>query len=235
MILAAGFGTRLKPLTDSKPKALVDVNGRTQLELTINRLSSFGFKDIVINVHHYADMIIDYLKKNKNFGTSIAISDERDELMDTGGGISKAAPLLNDGEPFLVHNVDIYTNLNLKSLYQAHIKSNALATLAVKSRKTSRPFLVNNNNQICGWENHITGDKIICKPDETVLTPLAFSCVQVIDPKIFPLIDTNRPFSITKFYLEIAKTENIQVFRHDNDIWLDLGSLENLELAEEYI
>ncbi|MBN1183569.1 MAG: nucleotidyltransferase family protein [Bacteroidales bacterium] len=235
MVLAAGLGTRLKPLTDNKPKALVEINGKTQLELVINRLSAFGFKDVVVNVHHYAEMIIEYLKKNNNFGSSITISDERDKLMDTGGGIFKAAKFLKDGDPILVHNVDVYTNINLISLYNSHKKSNALATLAVKKRKTSRPYLVNSRNQICGWQNILTGETKLSRPDEDGLTPLAYSCIHVVNPEIFLYMDSNEPFSITQLYLELSKTKPIEVYKHDNDIWLDLGSLDNLKIAEEYI
>ena len=158
MIFAAGLGTRLKPLTDNKPKALVEVGGKTMLELVILKLKEAGFNEIVINIHHFGQQIIDYLKANNNFGLTIHISDERDYLLDTGGGIKKATPFLMGNEPFLVHNVDIFSNVDLRQLYENHLKSGATATLLVSQRKTARYLLFNKENKLCGWHNNETGE-----------------------------------------------------------------------------
>ena len=157
MIFAAGLGSRLKPLTDNMPKALVPVAGKPMLEHVILKLKEAGFDQIVINIHHLGQQIIDFLQANNNFGVKIYISDERDYLLDTGGGIKKAALFLQGDEPFLVHNVDILSNVDLKQLYQQHVNNNALATLLVSQRQTSRYLLFNQENKLCGWRNHATG------------------------------------------------------------------------------
>ena len=235
MILAAGMGTRLQPLTLTKPKALVEVKGVPMLEIVIRRLIKYGFKDIVINVHHFAEQVISFLKERNNFGISITISDESDLLLDTGGGLLKARPLLDEGEPFLLHNVDVLTNFNLTDLYQFHLKHKPLATLAVKDRPTSRSFLINNKKELSGWKNNETGKTIIAKGIEQELTPIAFSCVHVIDPKIFNYITETGVFSITDTYLRLAKEHQIITWSHNNDVWFDLGRVANLREAEEHM
>jgi NDP-sugar pyrophosphorylase family protein len=186
MILAAGLGTRLRPLTDTRPKALVEVAGRTLLEITLNRLRTFGITEVIVNVHHFADMVIDYLKSNKNFGMRIEVSLE-DVLLDTGGGLKKAAWFFLDGsarrdsiqtdEPFLLHNVDVISNIDLRRMLQFHNEHHALATLAVQNRETSRPLLFNDHHQLCGRR---IGDKdtlipiphhgVIPRPENTVIS-----------------------------------------------------------------
>ena len=163
MIFAAGLGTRLKPITDKMPKALVEVGGKTLLERQIEELKTAGFNEIVINIHHFAQMIRDYLAANGNFGADIYLSDESDELKDTGGGIKQASSLLDDGEPFLVHNVDILSNLNLNDLYDYHLShaisnDTPLATIVVSPRKTLRYFLFDRDNNLVGWMNEQTGE-----------------------------------------------------------------------------
>jgi NDP-sugar pyrophosphorylase family protein len=235
MILAAGMGTRLQPLTLTKPKALVEVKGVPMLEIVIRRLIKYGFRDIVINVHHFAEQVIDFLEKNKNFGISIAISDESDLLLDTGGGLLKARHLLDDGEPFLVHNVDVLTNFNLIDLYQFHLQHKPLATLAVKDRPTSRSFLINDKKELCGWKNNETGKTIISKGVEQQLTPVAFSCVHVISPEIFNYLIERGVFSIIDPYLRLAQTHQIMTWAHNNDVWFDLGRVANLREAEQHM
>ena len=154
MIFAAGMGTRLKPMTDNTPKALIPINGRPMLEHVILKLKDAGFHQIVINVHHLGDQIIDFLAANNNFGVQIHISDERDYLLDTGGGIKKAAKFLQGNEPFLVHNVDIMSNVDMKKLYDCHLETNLVATLLVSKRNTSRYLLFNKESRLCGWRNH---------------------------------------------------------------------------------
>lgn len=235
MILAAGMGTRLQPLTLTKPKALVEVKGIPMLEIVIKRLIKFGFTDIIINIHHFGDQIIEFLRRNDNFGISITISDERDLLLDTGGGLLKAKDFFADGKPFLVHNVDILTNLDLGLLYEAHAKNNSLATLAVKDRHTSRSLLIGADQSLCGWKNHQSGKTIIAKGEEADLHPIAFSAVYVLNPEIFPLISEKGVFSIMDVFLRLAGMHTIQTYRHDLDFWVDLGRVENLKEAEQYI
>jgi NDP-sugar pyrophosphorylase family protein len=235
MILAAGLGTRLQPLTLTKPKALLEVNGVPMLEIIIRKLIKHGFRELIINVHHFAGQIADFLDRNNHFGISITISDETDLLLDTGGGLLKARDFFNDGQPFLVHNVDILSDINLQDLYDSHVKNRQLATLAVKDRKTSRTLLINKNHELCGWHNNQTGQTIIAKEGEEALISLAFSAIHVVSPEIFPLISEKGAFSIMDTYLRLAKNYPILTWRHDPDFWMDLGRIENLPEAGRYM
>jgi NDP-sugar pyrophosphorylase family protein len=235
MLLAAGKGTRLQPLTNTKPKALIEVDGQPLLQIIIKRLIHFGFKDIVINVHHFAEQIYEFLDDNKNFGVNITISDEQDLLLDTGGGLLKAKSLLLDGSPILVHNVDIITNLNLKDLYDFHCQSKAIATMAVKDRNTSRSLLINKEGDLCGWRNNVTGELKHARGNINELTPIAFSAVHVMSPEIFEHITETGVFSIMDVYLRLAKTHKIATFNHNSDYWLDLGRIENIEEAANFL
>jgi NDP-sugar pyrophosphorylase family protein len=234
MVLAAGMGTRLLPLTSDKPKALVDIDGTPMLEIVLKKIIRSGFNEIIINVHHFAGQILDFLKKNDNFGASIAISDETDFLLDTGGGLLKASGFFNDNKPFLVHNIDILSNINLQDLYNYHCSKKPLATLAVKERTTSRSLLINKEGELSGWHNNQTGETIISNGREADLVPIAFSAIHVMDPAIFPLIKETGKFSIMDTYLRLASTHKIQTFRHDNDFWFDIGRIENLKAAAPY-
>ncbi len=231
-ILAAGLGTRLKPITDTKPKALVEINGVTLLEITINRLIEYGFTDIVINVHHFAQQIIDFLKTKNNFGITINISDESDLLLDTGGGLKKAAKLLNDGNPVLIHNVDVVSDINLKELYNFHLNNICLATLACMKRESSRQFLINVNNELCGWQNKKNGEIKISKENISTKEPVSFCGIHVISPAIFDMITESGVFSIVDVYLRLAKKYKIVTQAYTNISWVDVGSLEKLKLAE---
>lgn len=235
MIFAAGLGTRLQPLTNNKPKALVEINGTTLLEIVINRLKLFGFNDIIINVHHFSDMIIDFLKKNNNFNINITISDESGAILDTGGGLKKAAWFFNDNKPFLVHNVDIISNIDLSEMYNNHIKSDAIATLAVKNRNSSRYFLFDENNTLCGWKNTKTKEIKITKETNSKLTLYAFSGIHVISPEIFNYITEKGKFSIIDVYLKLAATNKIMALNHDNSLWFDVGDKNKLIEASENI
>ena len=187
MIFAAGLGTRLRPLTDNMPKALVSVAGKTMLERVILKLKDAGFHDITINIHHFGSQIIDFLRTNQNFGVDIHISDERGELLDTGGGIKKARPLLESNEPFLIHNADILTDLDLNAFYHHHLESDADATLLTNHRKTSRYLLMDQDNRLCGWTNLSTGEvlpKELDYPSDHYQLQ-AFGCVHVLSPSIF--------------------------------------------------
>lgn len=183
MILAAGLGTRLYPLTKDRPKALVEYHGKTLLQIAVENLSSYGFNDIIINVHHYAEMIIEYLERNKNFGADIYISDESELLLETGGALKKASWFFDSGS-FLVHNVDIISDIDLSLLYRYHIENEHLATLAVNKRVSSRSFLMSRDKLLAGWKNNDSGEKIIVK-NEPDLVEVGFTGIYVLDPHIF--------------------------------------------------
>lgn len=234
MIFAAGLGTRLKPVTNYGPKALVEVNDLPLIEHVIIKLKAAGITEIIVNVHHFADQIIDFLKSRNNFDISMAISDETDQLLDTGGGLQKAKWFFDNNEPFIVYNTDIISNIDLKELIQFHKNSNSVATLAVKNRETSRYFLFNNQNLLCGWENKKTGEQKISRNEES-LNSFAFSGIQVINPEIFELITETGKFSITDLYLRLAKTNNISGFQHNESFWVDLGKLEDFKEAVRLI
>jgi MurNAc alpha-1-phosphate uridylyltransferase len=233
MILAAGLGTRLKPFTDKHPKALAIVNGKTILQRNIEYLASFGIKEVIVNVHHFADQIIDLIKEENGFESDIIFSDETNEVLETGGGIKKAAWFFEKNESsFVVMNVDILTDMNLKEMIFQHQKNNPIATLAVTSRKTSRYFLFDEKNYLCGWENEKTGEKKISRTSEKYFQK-AFSGIHVISPKIFSLIKMKGKFSMVDVYLELAKTQMIAAFDHSNSKFIDVGKPESILKAEE--
>ncbi len=238
MIFAAGMGTRLKPLTDNTPKALIPIGGKPMLEHVILKLKNAGFDQLVINIHHEGRQIIDYLSANNNFGIHIDISDERDYLLDTGGGIKKAFQFLDGKEPFLVHNVDIFSNVDLKQLYNQHMENNPLATLLVSKRNTSRYLLFNKKNLLCGWRNHETGEVKSYYPDFDPLqyNEYAFGGIHVISPKIFEWMDEwTGKFPIINFYLSICAHAKILAYPAENLRLLDIGKPDALEKAEEWI
>jgi len=226
MILAAGLGTRLKPLTDHKPKALLEWEGRTLLEHVILKLKSAGFTSIIINVHHHAAMIVEYVKQQKSFGIQIEFSHEKEKLLDTGGGISNASWFF-EKEPFLVYNVDINSNIDLRSMYQYHLASGAIATLAVKERVTSRSLLMNEDGYLKGWRDNRTGETILTGTGEEGLVPIAFSAIHIMDPGIFKFFPKEKRFPLMPFYLELAKTKPVRLWRHDRDTWVDMGKMES--------
>ncbi len=237
MIFAAGLGTRLKPLTDNKPKALVELNGQTLLQIIIQKLQKAGFNRIVVNVHHFSQLVIDYLKENENFGADVIISDESDLLLDTGGGLKKASPLFPDKQPILIHNVDIISSINLTDLYTAHCKNEVLATLAVRSRPTSRVLLFDDDNLLRGWKNISTGQiKLpIASTDPANLHPLAFSGIQMINHELLQLITETGKFSMIDVYLRLSAYHPIMAYQHNADYWNDVGKVEQLQAAEEYL
>jgi NDP-sugar pyrophosphorylase family protein len=234
MIFAAGLGTRLRPLTDNKPKALIEIGSTPHLlGIILKKLTSQGFTDIIINIHHFGEQIIEYISKN-NFGASISISDERDLLLDTGGGLKKAAWFFNDGQPFLVHNVDVLCDSDLNTLYDYHLQHRPLVTLSAKDRITSRSLLVNNSNELCGWRSNQTGELKHMRGNLKELRPIAYDGVQIVNPALFEKITEEGVFSITDLYLRLCKTEKILVYQHDK-FWLDMGKKENFEEAEKHI
>lgn len=236
MVLAAGLGTRLRPLTDDRPKALVEICGRTLLEITLSRLREFGICEVIVNVHHFAGMVIEYLQRNHNFGMRIEISPE-DVLLDTGGGLKKAAWFfLEDSastEPFLLHNVDVLSTIDFGKMLELHRESNALATLAVQERQTSRYLLFDEDDELCGRR---TGkDQVVemARPSPNVQAR-AFSGVHVISPRLFPLMNETGAFSIVSTYLRLASQgESIVAFYADNFYWRDLGNPGSVVQAEE--
>lgn len=236
MILAAGIGTRLQPLTLCKPKALAEINGITLIEYAIKNLIHFGFNEIVVNVHHFPEQIIDFLISKNNFNADILISDESTQLLDTGGGLKKVVDFFDDKKPFLVYNVDILTDVNLLSLYNFHLESGVLATLAVRNRKTSRYFLFDQNNLLCGWKNMATNEIRIQTKSISKLRPLAFSGIQILNYDIFNLMNKyDGAFSITNLYIELCSNYKIMAYNHDNSFWMDIGTIERLNEANEIL
>ena len=235
MIFAAGLGTRLRPITNDRPKALAEINQIPLLEIIIRRLINFGFDEIIINVHHFADKVLEFLDSKKNFGINLQVSDEREELLDTGGGLKKASWFFEDKKPFLVHNVDTITNIDLLEYYNYHIKNNALATLLVRHRPGSRFFLFNEKNKLCGWENVISKEKILVDDQHGRIEQVAFSCLHIIDPSIFQFINEDGCFSIIDVYLRLAKEHNIYGYVDDDSYWLDVGTPEKLQRGEKEI
>lgn len=235
-IFAAGLGTRLKPLTDTMPKALVPVAGKPLLAHVIEKLKAGDCKKIVINVHHFAEMIMDYVKENNNFGIDIVFSDEREMLLETGGAIKHAVDLLG-GEPFLIHNVDIMSNVDLKALWSEHINSGSAATLLVSKRNSTRALLFNAEGNLTAWTNKTTGE--VKTPYESVdiatLEEFAFSGIHIFSPRLFKYFGAYpEKFSIIDFYLNTCKDENIKAYTQEGLQLLDVGKLDSLEKAEEF-
>jgi NDP-sugar pyrophosphorylase family protein len=226
MILAAGLGTRLKPFTEFHPKALYVVNGKTLLEHAVTHLKSMGISEIIINVYHFADQIIEYVHLNNNFGIDIFISDETGALLETGGGLKKAAWFFNDCNGAVIRNVDILSDLNLGKMVQAHLHSRSLATLAVRNRETARYFLFDDQMNLCGWENRTSGERRMSGAFSSV-SAFAFSGMQIVDPKIFPLITEEGKFSLTDLYLRLAKDQKISGYLEDGAIWEDVGKVKS--------
>ena len=234
MIFAAGLGTRLKPITDSIPKALVKVGNKTLLEIAIDNLKKFGFGDIIINVHHFADKVISYLAENDNFGANISISDESGLLLDTGGGLFKASSYFDDEKPFLVHNVDIISTVDLREMYSYHFSSGNLVTLAVKTRQTERKLLFDNDLYLCGRINHKTDIQTITRATDKQVE-FAFSGIHVINPELFNFSKRSGPFALMNLYLELSAYYKIGAYIHEQAAWLDVGKPETLKLAENLL
>lgn len=231
MIFAAGLGTRLNYETSNKPKALVEVGGKPLLQHTIEKLKNEGITEIVVNVHHFSALVISLLNK-KDFGIKIHVSDETEKLLDTGGGLKKAAHFLAGDEPILIYNVDIISDLNLQLMLKNHLKSDALVTLAVRNRETQRYFKFDENKQLTGWINKKTGETKISRPENFESSvEMAYSGIHIVQPEIFSLMPQADRFSITDFYLELAKTHSIKGYFDDSDLWMDVGKPEQLEVA----
>ena len=251
MIFAAGLGTRLKPLTDNMPKALVPLAGKTLLQWQIERLKAAGITDIVVNVHHFPDMIINYLRENNNFGCRISVSDERNMLLETGGGLRKAKSLLlgvgsresgNSNEPILICNVDILSNIDLPTLLNAY-NPDEMGVVVVSERDTQRYLLFDEENRLCGWTNIATGEirpaSLASSPNSLIASRLAFSGMQVLNPRIFGYMDAlaqekGEKFSLIDLYLYIAEKEILRAFVPENYRMMDVGKIAQLSEAENF-
>lgn len=234
IIFSAGLGTRLQKLTQNRPKALIELNGKPLLWHAINKLRNAGVQQIVVNVHHFADQVINYLNIN-NFNAEIFISDEREKLLDTGGGLLHARPYLQGNSPIIAYNVDVLSSINLTELIEYHIKEKSIATLAVRQRTTSRYLTIDSKNRLTGWKNTASNDHIIVAPEYNKSELWAFSGIQILSPEIFDLITEKENFPIIPMYLRLAKTHKIVAFRDQSDFWIDCGKPEQLPLAEKWL
>lgn len=233
LIFAAGLGTRLKPLTDNKPKALVEIGGKPLLYYAIEKLKKHGVTSIIVNTHHFSEKIKNYLQET-NFGIPIEISDETTMLLNTGGGLQNARWFFDIKDSFIVYNVDILSDINLTEMIEYHNANRAIATLAVMERTTSRYFLFDNKMNLCGWRNKKDDREIISKTSNNY-TEFAFSGIQIINPEYFDKVPFSGVFPIVDAYLEIAKTETIKAYNHTNTEWCDIGKLHELEHATEIV
>ncbi len=232
MIFAAGLGTRLYPLTEDRPKALVEINGKPMIGHLIHKLHGFGFDEFVVNVHHFAENLVSYLNSREFSAYHIHISDETGQLLDTGGGLLNARDLLQDNSPVLLHNVDIWTDMNYAELVNAHKDTNPFVTLAVRDRETSRYLLFNDASELVGWKNIKTGEVKMEKACNNP-TPLAFSGIQIVSQNFLRYLTGTGKFSIIESYLNAAKDNQIKSFVHQNDFWMDIGKPEAIKLLSE--
>lgn len=238
MIFAAGLGTRLKPLTNTMPKAMVPVAGKPLLQHVIEKLRHSGFEEIIINVHHFPEQIIDFVRSNNHFDIRIEFSDESEKLLDTGGGIKKASWFFDDGKPFLIHNVDILSNIDLEKLYNQHLIHNPAATLVASRRETSRYLLFDAENNLNGWINEKTGEIKTPYPNfnPSTNTKLAFSGIHVLDPGVFSYFHLfSDKFSIIDFYLTLCHTQTIKSFLPRDFKMMDVGKTDSLSQVEDFI
>jgi N-acetyl-alpha-D-muramate 1-phosphate uridylyltransferase len=233
MIFSAGLGTRFKPWTNKHPKALAMINGKSLLQRNIEYLQAFGINDVIINVHHFADQIIRAIEKNNGWGSNILISDEKDEVLETGGGLLKARPVFTPGDSFITLNVDILTDLNLDNLISFHRRQDPLISFAVTDRKTSRYLLLDRTNRLCGWRNTKTGEEKISL-DHDDLVEKAYSCVVVFNYAIFEHIPFTGKFSLIDLYLKLAAHHLILGFDHSGDKLVDVGKPDSIPIAEAF-
>ena len=228
MIFAAGLGTRLRPITETIPKALVEFKGKPLIENVINRLITAGVTELIVNLHHFPEQIKTFVKSKNNFGIRIEFSEEI-ELLDTGGGLKKAGWFFNDGNPFILHNVDILSDIDLNLMVETHNQSGVLSTVAVKKRATSRYFIFDQTNLLCGWKSVKENKTIMAKEPNGKTQDLAFCGIHVISPQIFPKLTETGKFSIVESYLRLAREgERIAAFRVDENSWQDIGKVSEL-------
>ena len=232
MIFSAGLGTRFKPWTDNHPKALALVNGKSLLQRNIEYLQQYGINEVVVNVHHFADQIIEAVKRHEGWGSQVVVSDETGEVLETGGGLLKAKHLLQTDESFVTLNADILTDLNIENLLAFHKEKNALISFGITNRKSSRVLLFDNDNRLCGWQNTSTGEEKIAVNHQQ-LHAMAYSCVAVFQPNIFELIPQRGKFSLTETYLSLAPHHLIMGYDHSGDKFIDVGKPESVAIAEK--
>ncbi len=234
MILAAGLGTRLKPWTDKHPKALAEVNGVSLLGRNLHYLQAHGIKEVIVNVHHFADQIVEAVKRYDGWGSKIYFSDEQDEVLETGGGLVKAAHYFKEEADFVLMNVDILTNMDLSSMIQQHFTSKAMATLAVSNRTSSRCLLFNEQQQMVGWRNNATGEEkgpVVSMNNREGIFPMAFSGIHVLNNSIFSAIQHSGKFSMIDVYLDLCSKQSIKMFDHSGADLIDVGKPESIEQA----
>ena len=227
MIFAAGLGKRLGKITESIPKALLDINGKTALQMAVEKCSAHGFNDIIINVHHFPEMVENEVMRLNKMGFRISVSDEREMLLENGGGLYKARNFFGEG-PFLLYNVDIISDFDLSALYRFHLEKKGLATLAVRHRPGKRFFLIDKNSQMRGWRNISTGEQILTGSTEEGLSEIAFSSMHIVEPEIFNYMNEG-VYSMVTLYLKLAADHNIYTLKHDEGYWIDVGTPESLE------
>jgi NDP-sugar pyrophosphorylase family protein len=227
MIFAAGLGKRLGKITENIPKALVEINGKSALHLAVEKCSRYGFDDIIINVHHFADMVEEEVAKLNKMGFSISVSDEREMLLENGGGLYKARSFF-DENPFLLYNVDIISNLDLSDLYRTHIEKKGLAVLAVRHRPGKRFLLIDDCGQLRGWRNISTGEQILAGVSNEGLSEIAFSSMHIVEPEIFSYM-TEGIYTMVDLYLKLAAKHQIFTLKHDEGYWVDVGTPESLD------
>lgn len=233
MIFAAGLGTRLGELTNKKPKALVDINGRTMLDHIVNKLAGAGFDDIIVNIHHFPDQMMVEIERLRTAGFSITVSDESERLLDTAGGLLKARAFF-DNTPFICHNVDEFTDLDLGEMFRQHLASGALATLAVRHRPGNRVLLIDRNGRLCGWRNKADREEIITCGSSSKLSEAGFSGIQVLSPALFDLMHDDI-YSLVSLYLMLAREYPIMTCLHDYGYWFDAGRPQNLEKIRSHL
>lgn len=234
LLFAAGLGTRLRPLTDDRPKALVAVNGQPLLGHALAYLQAQGVREVVVNIHHFGALVLEYLDQHAPDGLRVRISDERAQVLETGGGLLQAAPLLQGDEPIVLYNVDVLTNLSLSRLLERHRATGALATLAVRRRASSRYLLFDDNGRLSGWRHEGTGEERLVRA-AGAYRPFAFSGVHIVAPRLLERIPQRGVFSIIESYLSLAESEPIYAYPHDADYWFDVGSPTKLEAAETFL
>jgi MurNAc alpha-1-phosphate uridylyltransferase len=234
MIFAAGLGKRLGKITETLPKALVDINGKSALHLAVERCTSYGFNDIIINVHHFADMVEEEVTRLNSIGFRISVSDERDMLLENGGGLYKAKCFF-DNKPFLLYNVDIISDLDLSELYTLHLQKKGLATLAVRHRPGKRFIMIDGDGRLRGWRNIETGEEILAGvTTSSDLSVIAFSSMHIVEPEIFKYMKEGK-YSMIDLYLELAAEHEIFSLRHDDGYWVDVGTPESLEHVRQIL
>ncbi len=232
MIFSAGLGTRFKPWTDSHPKALAMVNGKSLLQRNIEYLQSYDITEVIVNIHHFPEQVVEAIDKNNGWGSKIIISDETNELLETGGGLLNARNYFTPGEQFITCNVDILTDLNISSLLAFHEEKRPLISFGITERKTSRYFLFDNNSRLCGWRNTVTGEERLVH-NASPLKQMAYSCVVVFEYDVFDLLPFTGKFSLTEAYLHLAATHTILGFDHTGDRFVDVGKPHSVKEAEE--